>query len=145
MTAGIHTVAVEYFEQGGEEVLQVDFEGPGQSQMPLASLIVATKSSGTATPPEVFKVDPALAAKGKEHFAALGCASCHNLKIGGQLVTSTKTAPALPSLNGKVGCFDGLPSNPPRYALSPRNKETLTAAITAAKLPTPPCRPNMSS
>ncbi len=144
MTAGIHTVAVEYFEQGGEEVLQVDFEGPGQPQMPLASLIVATKSSGTALPPEEFKVDPALAAKGKEHFASLGCTSCHSLKIGGEVVASTKTAPALASLRGQGGCFDDLPAKSPRYALGPRQKESLTAAIAAAKQPVQALSPEQS-
>ncbi len=133
MTAGIHSVAVEYFEQGGEEVLQVDFEGPGQPQMPLASLIVATKTSGSAPPPEAFKVDAALAAKGNEYFATLGCASCHSLKIGGQLVTSTKVAPSLAALKNQGGCVSDAPAKSPRYALSPRQKETLTAAIAASK------------
>jgi len=135
MTAGIHTVAVEYFEQGGEEVLQVDFEGPGLPQMPLVSLIVATKSSGSVPPPDEFKTDPALATKGKEYFASLGCASCHSLKFGGQTIASTKTALALAALNGQGGCLNDLPTKSPRYALSARQRETLTAAIAAAKHP----------
>jgi cytochrome c2 len=135
MTAGIHTVAVEYFEQAGEEVLQVDFEGPGQPQMPLASLIVATKTSGAAIPPEEFKVDAALAAKGKEYFATLGCASCHSLKVGGQLVASTKVAPSLAARKGQGGCLDDTRAKTPRYALSPRQKTTLAAAIAHARQP----------
>jgi mono/diheme cytochrome c family protein len=144
MTTGLHTVAVEYFEQAGEEVLQVDFEGPGMPQMPLASLIVATKTSGTSPPTEEFKVDPALAAKGKEFFTSLGCASCHSLKISGQLVASTKTAPALASLKGQGGCLADLPLKLPRYALSPRQKETLTAAIAAARQPAKVLSPSES-
>lgn len=133
MTAGIHTVAVEYFEQGGEEVLQVDFEGPGMPQMPLASLIVATKTIGAGAPPEEFQVDASLAAKGREYFASLGCASCHSLKIGGQTVASTKTAPLLSALRGEGGCLDDMPAKSPRYALSARQKETLASAIKAVK------------
>jgi cytochrome c2 len=135
MTPGIHTVVVEYFEQGGEEVLQVDFEGPGMPQMPLASLIVATKTSGKGAASEEFQADAALAAKGKEYFAALGCASCHNLRIGGQLVTSTKAAPSLAALSGHGGCLSDAPDKWPRYALSARQRQTLAAAIAAAKQP----------
>lgn len=137
MTAGIHTVAVEYFEQGGEEVLQVDYEGPGQPQMPLASLVVATKGAGTGPPPEDFVVNSDLAAKGKELFTTLGCASCHSLKQGGQVVVSTKAAPPLASLKGSGGCVGDVPAKSPRYALSARQKETLAAAIAAAKTPLP--------
>jgi mono/diheme cytochrome c family protein len=36
MIAGPHSVVVEYFENEGEEALQVDFEGPGMTQQPLA-------------------------------------------------------------------------------------------------------------
>src|SRR4029434_2605490 len=86
-------------------------------------------------PPEEFKVDPALAAKGREYFSSLGCASCHSLKISGQLVASTKTAPAFASLKGQGGCLDDRPPKSPRYALSPRQKETLTTAIAAARQP----------
>ena len=137
MTAGMHTVAVEYFEQAGEEVLQVEFEGPGMPQMPLASLIVATKTSGTSAPPAEFAVDPALAAKGRDHFASLGCASCHSLKIGGQQIASTKTAAALSALKGEGGCLTGGSANSPRYALSQRQQKTLAAAIAASRQPQP--------
>jgi mono/diheme cytochrome c family protein len=136
MTAGLHTVAVEYFEQGGEETLQVDFEGPGQPQLPLATLITAPATQkGTATPPMPFAVDAAKAAKGREHYAALGCASCHELKQEGKPIASTKTAKALSALAGKGGCLDNIPGATPRYTLSDRQQAHLAAAIAAAKSP----------
>jgi mono/diheme cytochrome c family protein len=139
MTAGLHTVVVEYFEQGGEESLQVDFEGPGTTQQPLATIITAPATQkGTAAPPEEFVIDPAKAAKGREHFASLGCASCHELKQDGQAIASTKTAPALAALKGQGGCLDDRgagvsPARPPLYAVGARQIEALTAAMTAAK------------
>jgi cytochrome c2 len=143
MTAGLHTVAVEYFEQGGDEALLVDFEGPGMPQMPLASLLAApVTTKGTAPAPAEFAVDLAKAAKGREHFASLGCAACHSLKIGGQVVAATNTAPSLAALLptrsaseglAVAGCLADAPGKSPRYALSPRQKETLAAAIAAAK------------
>ncbi|HEX5103736.1 MAG TPA: PA14 domain-containing protein, partial [Pirellulaceae bacterium] len=140
MKAGLHTVAVEYFEQGGEETLQVDFEAPGKTQMPLAAIITAPATQkGSAPPPEDFVVDPSKAAKGREYFASLGCASCHELKVGAEKVASTRSAPSLASLKGQGGCLESvvgiLPAKNPRYTLSPRQRETLAAAIAAAKLP----------
>ncbi|MEX2175985.1 MAG: c-type cytochrome [Pirellulaceae bacterium] len=137
MTAGLHTVVVEYFEQGGEEVLQVDFEAPGQTQLPLASLIVApTTSQGTVPTPQAFQVDAKLAAKGREHFAALGCASCHSLKVADQAIASTKTAPALAALAGSAkGCLSLAPGKWPAYSLSERQRTTMAAAIAAAASP----------
>jgi mono/diheme cytochrome c family protein len=136
MTAGLHAVTVEYFEHSGEEVLQVDFEGPGATQQPLATLLTTpTTTKGTANPPEVFQVDPAKAAKGKEYFASLGCASCHTLKIDGAAIASTKTAPLLASLAGRGGCFDDSPTKSPRYALSLQQKQAIVTAIAGAKSP----------
>lgn len=138
MTAGLHTVAVEYFEQAGDEALQVDFEGPGMPQTPLASLLSAPATAkGTATPPEEFTVDPKKASKGRELFATLGCAACHSLKIGGETIAATSKAQPLAALtvtrSVSEGCLSDAPPKSPRYALSPRQKESLTAAITAAK------------
>jgi mono/diheme cytochrome c family protein len=136
MTAGEHTIVVEYFEQGGEEVLQVDFEGPGQPQRPLDTLIVATKANSTAASPGPFRVDDALAAKGKDYFATLGCASCHSLKLGGEAIAAKNQASLpLASLRGVGGCLDDTPAKSPRYALSARQKESLRAAIAAMKSP----------
>src|SRR5262245_62235533 len=107
MTAGLHPVAVEYFEQGGDEALQVDFEGPGMPQMPLASLLSAPATTkGTATPPEEFVVDPSKAARGREHFAKLGCAACHSLRIGEQTVAAANLAQPLNALaQMTAGCL----------------------------------------
>jgi len=135
MKAGLHSVAVEYFEQGGDESLQVDFEGPGMPQMPLASLLSAPATTkGTATPPEEFLVDPSKAAKGREHFAKLGCAACHSLKTGDETVAATNKAQPLAALTRMAeGCLNDAPAKSPRYALSPRQKETIAVALVAAK------------
>lgn len=140
MKAGTHTVAVEYFEQGGGEELQVDFEGPGMPQMPLATLLAAPATTkGTATPPEAYAVDPAKAVKGKEYFASLGCAACHSLKTGSETVAATNKAQPLAALtlarSASEGCLADAPAKSPRYALSPRQKETLASAMAAAKQP----------
>src|SRR5205823_5954747 len=71
MTAGPHTVVVEYFEQAGEESLQVDFEGPGMTQQPLATLLTTSlPAKSAAAAPEPFQLDAAKAAKGRDYFAS---------------------------------------------------------------------------
>ena len=134
ITAGLHTVAVEYFEQGGDEVLQVEFQAEGQPQQKLDTLIAAPPSKKRDKPEEgAFVVSNDLAAKGKEYFTTLGCASCHNLKKDGQQIVSKLTAPALAQLKGNGGCLADAPTKTPLYALNAKQKEAISAALADAK------------
>ena len=136
MTAGLHSVVVEFFEQEGDEALQVDFEGPGMQQQPLASVLTTPAvQKGTISADEPFVVDPVKAAKGREHFVSLGCAACHTLRIDGSPMTATKLAQPLAKLPARGGCLDDRSAQAPRYALSDRQKAALSAAIVAAKSP----------
>ena len=93
MTAGLHSVVVEYFEQEGEESLQVDYEGPGMLQQPLATLLTTpAKEKPAEKVAELFRIDSAKAAKGRDYFASLGCASCHTLNAGGSPITAKNSA-----------------------------------------------------
>ena len=65
-------------------------------QQPLATLLTAPAT--TREQPrqaETFAIDPAKAAKGREYFASLGCASCHTLKIDGSPIAADETAEPL--------------------------------------------------
>ncbi len=129
MKAGLHDVVVEYFEGEGEEALQVDFEGPGLTQQPLASLLTSpARQSASQTQQQMFAIDSAKAAKGRDYFASLGCASCHNLRENDKPIASTLTAKRLIDFSGSGGCLDRQGKSTPRYGLS----EAQTAAITAA-------------
>ena len=134
ITAGLHTVAVEYFEAGGQETLQVEFQAEGQPQQNLDTLIAAPPAKKTDKPEEgAFVVNNELAAKGKEYFTTLGCASCHNLKKDDQQLVSKLTAPTLAQLKGTGGCLADAPVKTPLYALSARQKEAVAAALADAK------------
>ncbi len=136
MTAGAHSVVVEYFENNGEEALQVDFEPPGGLQQPLAALLTSpAKATSTGKPQESFAIDSAKAAKGREYFVSLGCASCHTLRQRGSPLVATKTAKPLTELKGSGGCLDASASGTPRYTLSKLQMESLTAAIGVWKKP----------
>ena len=136
MKAGLHTFAVEFFEKTGGEELAVDFEGPGTTQQPLITIVVAPATAkGSAPPAEDFQIDPELAAKGKEFFITLGCASCHELKQDGKKIATKLTSPELMRLKGTGGCLSEAPGKTPFFALNTRQQETLAAAIAAAKSP----------
>ena len=137
MTAGLHTVAVEYFEQAGGEELKVEFQGPNMPQQDLATLITAPPPKNKP-PEESFTVDAAKAARGREYFASLGCASCHELKQNGQRIASSLVAPPLVALKAVGGCLESTTGKSPSFSLAPRQRESLTAAIAAAKLPSSP-------
>jgi len=140
LTAGVHSVAVEYFEQGGEETLAVEFEGLSGTQQPLATLVsIPTKKDAPATlaSPAAgsFEIKPELAAKGKELFATLGCASCHTLKQDGQAIASKLKAAPFAELKGTGGCLNNAAEKTPVYNLNARQQQSLSAALAAVKQP----------
>jgi mono/diheme cytochrome c family protein len=138
ITAGLHAVAVEYFEQGGEETLQVEFQAEGEPQQKLDTLIAAPPAKKSEKPDEgAFVVSDDLAAKGKEYFTTLGCASCHHLKKDEQQIVSKLAVPALAQLKPIDGCLTDAPAKTPLYALNARQKESLSAALADAKKPAP--------
>ena len=137
MKAGLHTVAVEFFEQAGGEELKVEFQGPNLPQQDLATLISAPPPKGDKPPEEAFTVDPTKATKGREYFASLGCASCHELKQGSQRIASSLSAPPLTAVKASGGCLASGSRKTPVYGLSDRQRQSLTTAIAAVKSPQP--------
>lgn len=143
LTKGMHPIVVEYFEQGGEEVLVVEVEWRGKFRQ-RASTLVYPNQEGTLPPAKVagkkgeeppFRLDPDLAAKGKAAFTSLGCIACHQMKPAGKV--APPSAPALVKLTGQGGCLGGKPgAKTPHYALSAAQKTALAAALTGGKAPT---------
>jgi mono/diheme cytochrome c family protein len=142
LTKGVHKVTVLFFQGGGEMVLDVQVEGPGLGQQPLASLVAATAELLEAKPvlpkkpvdEDDLELSPALVEKGKTLFTTIGCASCHQLHTGGKPIVPMKPAgPDLAKLKPEGGCLapkatKGLPW----YALSPEQRTALAAAIKTA-------------
>jgi mono/diheme cytochrome c family protein len=133
------TVAV--FNAGGGYELDIDFEGPGLARQPLANFVVPTTEKAPPISQEpagvVVVVDKALAKKGKEVFARLGCASCHNLKDGKSNIPTELKAPALAKLDAAAGCLAQTPpKGAPHYSLNAVQRSALTAAL-KAPLPEP--------
>jgi mono/diheme cytochrome c family protein len=135
LKAGLHSVVVEYFEQGGGEELQVLFEAKGKPPQELASLVVIPTPKNAKPAETPFEVNADLAAKGREHFVSLGCANCHSLKMGNEQIKAKPTivAAALADLKGVGGCLTDAPAKSPRYALDERQLAAISAALSTAK------------
>jgi mono/diheme cytochrome c family protein len=145
LTKGVHQVTIGYFQGGGEDVLEAQYEGPGLNRRALSSDLGASeaeltrKSEPKKDEPDHFAIQPVLVEKGRELFGSLGCASCHTLKVDGKPIASTKKAKALTELKGNIGCLASKPgADVPHYALSSKQREALTASLTArSPAPTP--------
>ncbi len=137
LAAGSHAVVVEYFEQGGEEVLGVQIEGPDLPRQPLAGAITLTRDAAPAAAPAATPaVTPETIASGKQLFASSGCASCHTHGTGAQQVQSTVQVPRFAELNLNNGCLsNAVPATVPVYQLSPEQRSQIAAAILDARNP----------
>ncbi len=120
LAAGPHSVSIEYFENGGEEVLEVEVQGGGLAWTSIES--IATLDPEAKPEPMVqseFVPQPELIQKGERLFGQLGCASCHELNRSGRAVESTLRAPALAEAKFGDGCTSGEPPRGvPTYELS---------------------------
>ncbi|MBS0209358.1 MAG: c-type cytochrome [Planctomycetes bacterium] len=128
---GSHEVVVEYFNGGGEGILELEFESPN---LPRGDIVGALSLARDGEPPSMGKdqlvVDPKLAARGRELFARQGCANCHEVRHEDQPIASTLKAPSLVKAGKPAGCLAVNPSgSAPRFGLSTEQRKALHAAL----------------
>jgi mono/diheme cytochrome c family protein len=136
---GTHKVEVEFFEQGGGQELKVEYEGSGIKRQSLEYALTAPASK--AKEEKKFVVKPELAAEGKQLFASLGCASCHQLRADDKQIASPLSAKPLASLSAAGGCLAVSPGRVPDFHLKAEQRASLAAAIASLKKPTKPLHP----
>lgn len=126
LQAGVHKVTVEYFEQGGEETLKVEFKCKQVPQQALGNLMRMNAGSGSAKKEK--PLDPTLIAKGRGLFSSMGCAACHEMEIDGQKLASTLKVPV--KVQGTKGCLspnaDGVA---PLFNVTNSQRTALAAAM----------------
>ncbi|MCH8829239.1 MAG: c-type cytochrome [Planctomycetes bacterium] len=128
LAAGAHPLIVDYTQLGGEWVLRVDYQGPGVPKQSLASAVTSAKIPPSPEPG--FKVNPQLAARGKQLFVTAGCASCHQLNHQGKRLLPTSLAKPLKTLQNGRGCIAANPpQNVPHFHLNERQRRSLAAVI----------------
>lgn len=127
LTTGEHTIRVVYFDGGGNVALGVQWKGPGFGKRAIEPKVLAHEAQAVRPVGEVaFALDPAKAAKGKELFGSLNCASCHQIDAPG-----TK-AKALAQLNGRqpAGCLSAK-AKPgiPKFEITDRQRVVILAQL----------------
>ena len=127
LTAGTHHVEVEFFEQGGGQELKVEYEGAGTRRQALEYALTSPADKSKDEPK--FVVRPELAAKGKQLFGSLGCASCHDLRVDNQKIAAALSAKPLASLDTDTGCLSDSPAKVPSFHLSQPQRASLAAAV----------------
>lgn len=134
LSAGQHRVVVEYFQGGGEWTVAADIEGNGLTRQSIASLCRLTETPPpTADEKPVFALNPELVPKGRELFASVGCANCHQMKANEERVASTKTAKSWKDLAKSGGCVAETPAaGLPNFHFTARQVAAITAAMSAA-------------
>jgi mono/diheme cytochrome c family protein len=148
----MHKVEVQFFQVGGGAELRVDVTGPGLPMQALAPLIFLTEQGNPKVvveknkEDEEFAVNPALVAKGREIFASHGCASCHQLSVGGKLVESKSPAATLAKMKTEGGCLSPMShKGVPQFTLSNVQRESLTAALAKLQKGQTPLGPNTAN
>jgi len=147
LTAGIHHVVVAYFQGGGGAELEVTIGVPGSGKFDLGDMVApnasALKRKADAKPandPDALQISEELAKKGRELFATIGCASCHQLSHGGSQIASSLKALPVGRLREDAGCLSSTPGlNIPRYGLDAAQRHALARGM-SSPLATPPSR-----
>ena len=134
----MHAIRVNWFEKGGEEVLALDWAGPGVKSGGIDKAIVMTADGGSVpveqevveADPDKFVFDPSLVGRGRELFSSLGCAACHLKTDQGKPVPSGVTAPSLVDCSAGKGCLSAeAAAMIPNYELTPIQQTAVETAI----------------
>jgi len=136
LAAGPHELRLEYFENAGFEVLSAEIAGPQLPRQDLGYLLRLTKDKPELTTEQqeaeslAFRLDRSKIDVGREQFAAVGCANCHELKVGGKQIAGDLKAPALQEMNPEQGCLaEDVPAGLPNYDLSREQRLAIQAAL----------------
>jgi cytochrome c2 len=131
---GRHSLEVLFSQQGGGYEMAVQWQPPGAPKLqPIPSGVLLNEAAAMIPKGIVdFKPDPAKIDQGRQLFATLQCASCH--QTGDKFAPPTKTPPALLQANaGSQGsCLsEDVASGRPRYDLNKQQRGALRDALTA--------------
>lgn len=153
LEAGTHPIRIEYFEASGGESLNLDVMPPRRPRRSAIEYVTPTADAkplatmNTLDAGGLFAVEPTLVDEGRAAFAAVGCASCHELKRpDGTLITPVVTPKPLAALVASdAGCLaTGSPrAGVPQYQLDGLQRAALKEAVhwlTASEAATPPSR-----
>ncbi len=129
LAAGWRKIQLTYFHTGEEPKFTFEMAGPNfpRGPIPVAMLSISNEPIPAFEP---LKVDLGLAARGRQQFATLGCANCHeDLKI------PAKPSSDLAKLNPSRGCLSGTTGQWPNFALTNEQRAWIKQALPHVEQP----------
>ena len=93
--------AWHFFRPKAAHELEVSYEGPGLRRQRIPSSVL-TATEKPIPGEEPFQVDAAMAAKGRDAFISVGCASCHQLTDSPAEQVHRLKAPAFADLRARL-------------------------------------------
>ena len=142
LKAGPHSFTLLFFQGGGGHELDVQWSGPGFAQRPIpASALKHFAQPMVPIGPKDFTLDATKAAKGRELFASLNCASCHQVKD-----IAAKPSRPLQELSSRstAGCLaETVPAAAPKFDLTANQRAALRKTISAVSKLAEPVAPNL--
>ena len=130
LAAGWRKLRLDYYHTGREPSLAFELAGPGFPRGPIPASMLSISDRPIA-PFQAPSPDAALAARGRDRFAQLGCASCHD-----DLGVKSPEATPLAKLNPEQGCLAVASGRGMRYDLSAEQRGWIGAALRATPAPT---------
>ena len=130
LAAGWRKLRLDYYHTGREPSLAFELAGPGFPRGPIPASMLSISDRPIA-PFQAPSPDAALAARGRDRFALLGCASCHD-----DLGVKSPEATPLAKLNPEQGCLAVASGRGMRYDLSAEQRGWIVAALRATPAPT---------
>jgi len=130
LAAGWRKIQLIYFHTGREAKFSFEMAGPkfDRQAIPTSMLSISNEKIPAFEP---LKVDADLTARGREQFAKLGCANCHNdLQI-----VSSRSGPAFSKLDASRGCLSDAAGPWPRFDLNAEQRGWIAKALPRAEQP----------
>ncbi len=123
LAAGWRKLELTYFQTGHEPTFSFEMAGPEFARGPIPSSMLSISDQNIPAF-QPLQVDAGLAASGREKFATLGCASCHD-----DLNLPAKSSIPLAKLNTSRGCLSKATGAWPHYDLSDEQRGWITQAL----------------
>ncbi len=136
LSAGRHAIELGFMQGGGGYELRVLWQPPGaEKREPIPSgVLLHAAAAMIPRGAGEFRVDEARAARGRELFSTLGCASCHALEAGESPGGAGAKAMARLDPRAAGGCLDaGVAAGRPRFGIDGHQREALRAALVEAR------------
>ncbi len=134
LEAGMHELTVDYFNNTGEAVLDIEIEGPDVPRGDITKYTSLTEDVQPVAPKEPFRVEEKLVVEGRKLFATTGCASCHDLREENEKkpIASALKAPKAAGMDLGEGCLSERPKGKAaNFGLTTRQREVIRAALRA--------------